>query len=296
MNYIIPVYNAINIIEQYIYEGITVTEIAKKVGYSQPHFSRIFRSLVGESLQSYIYRRKLSMASNDLLGTDKKAIEIAFQYNYSSYEAFSRSFKSFYGTSPFFYRLQGTANYLTEKKRISLSFLEHLQTCIQLNPQIVYLDDKIVSGIHVKTTTKKNTLPEQWHEFNNQTQRYLNAKESVLNTFSICETNSPNYDNTGNITFKRMLAFENYTNNFILKKQFDVKLLPGGKYAMFIHCGPIKDIDKSYEFIWNTWLQTSKEQLDLKRYDFELYGENFLGENNQYSVIYIYVPLVEHLK
>jgi len=70
----------------------------------------------------------------------------------------------------------------------------------------------------------------------------------------------------------------------------DVKIIPSGKYAVFTHKGKVDDLRITYDYIFGTWIFKT----DLKLYtrdDFELYGEKFLGRENEDSIIKIYIPV-----
>ncbi len=52
----------------------------------------------------YVRKRRLSEAAMELAQTDEKITDIAFKYQFSSEESFSRAFKKLYGASPRDYR------------------------------------------------------------------------------------------------------------------------------------------------------------------------------------------------
>ena len=85
-------------------DGLTLSEIAKKNGYSEFHMTRKFHELSGVSLRDYLRKRRLAFALIDLRDTDKNIIDIAVDYGFSSHEAFCRSFKAAYGIPPSTYR------------------------------------------------------------------------------------------------------------------------------------------------------------------------------------------------
>src|SRR5437868_233186 len=91
---------SIDYIEQNIFIQLSVKKVASKTPLSNWYFQRVFRTYVGESVASYIRRRRLSLSLKDLSGTELKISEIALKYQFSSSEAFSRSFKKNFGISP----------------------------------------------------------------------------------------------------------------------------------------------------------------------------------------------------
>jgi AraC-like DNA-binding protein len=85
-------------------EAITLRYLARKLGYSEFHTTRKFREIAGMQLRDYLRLRKLAFALIDLRDNGKNILDIAFDYGFSSHEAFTRAFKSAYGVAPSEYR------------------------------------------------------------------------------------------------------------------------------------------------------------------------------------------------
>ncbi|ERI91923.1 transcriptional regulator, AraC family [Clostridiales bacterium oral taxon 876 str. F0540] len=94
----------IKYIEDNLTYEISLSDIAKTVNYSPYYCSACFRRYIGTSIKNYILKRRLQRAAEDLCLTQLRVIDIAYKYCYSSQEAFSRAFLSFYGISPYEYR------------------------------------------------------------------------------------------------------------------------------------------------------------------------------------------------
>lgn len=85
-------------------DQITLQQLAKKYGYSEYHFSRKFREVSGMRFREYLRQRRLSLALKALRDTDRRILEIALDYGFSSHEAFTRAFEELYGIAPSVYR------------------------------------------------------------------------------------------------------------------------------------------------------------------------------------------------
>lgn len=96
MNYRKSLEQAVIYIENHLGYNIMVEDVAKAAGYSYYHLNRQFTAILGESIGSYIKKRRLADASKKLLYTDLKIIDIAIEYGFDSPEAFSRAFKAIY--------------------------------------------------------------------------------------------------------------------------------------------------------------------------------------------------------
>ena len=81
-------------------EELSVLDMANSAHYSLYHFVRLFQSVTGYSPKTYLQQRRLSEALKELKNTDKKIIEIAFDYQFNSHEAFTRAFKKQFGVNP----------------------------------------------------------------------------------------------------------------------------------------------------------------------------------------------------
>jgi AraC-like DNA-binding protein len=86
-------------IEEHLSKTFSLDELAKYIGYSPYYCSFKFHQVTGISIRRYVLLRKLYLSTEDLVN-GKKVIDIAFEYGYSSQEAYSRAFKTVFGVSP----------------------------------------------------------------------------------------------------------------------------------------------------------------------------------------------------
>ena len=92
--------NAISYIEENLDKEISYDEAARIACCSTYYFQRIFSYAAGISLSEYIRRRRMTQAAFELQRTDKKVLDIAFKYGYSSPTSFNRAFQSVHGITP----------------------------------------------------------------------------------------------------------------------------------------------------------------------------------------------------
>ena len=92
--------NAIEYIEKNLDSDISVDAAAQIACCSTYYFQRMFTYVAGISLSEYIRRRRMSQAAFELQRTDKKVLDIALKYGYSSPTAFNRAFQSVHGITP----------------------------------------------------------------------------------------------------------------------------------------------------------------------------------------------------
>lgn len=86
-------------IEEHISEPVTLSELAKKSGYSMWHAARIFKDLTGKTPFDYIREMRLSEAAMKLKD-GKKVVDVAFDFVFDSHEGFTRAFSKQFGIAP----------------------------------------------------------------------------------------------------------------------------------------------------------------------------------------------------
>ena len=100
MDWIQSLNKAIVYIEEHMTEEIDYVQVAKIAACSSYHFQRMFTYVADVSLTEYIKRRKMTLAAVDLQSGDKKIIDVAVKYGYSSPTAFNRAFQAIHGIAP----------------------------------------------------------------------------------------------------------------------------------------------------------------------------------------------------
>lgn len=288
MDYLKYFEKAVIYIENNLKENITVNDVAKESGYSYYHLTRLFKSMFGESVGSYIKKRRLVNSTKELLYSDKKVIDIAIECGFESSEAFSRAFKSIYKVSPIEYRKNRIDVFVGKKKKLELDFMRHLVGNITIKPTIKEIDEIKIIGIRDNVILEDNSLPRLWEKFRKVHHIVPNTLQSKR-AFGICEATSKIHLVSEKMEFNETIGFEVSSYEYI-PDSFVSKTIKGGKYAVFTHIGSLESLDKTYEYIWGTWFLSSKEKLDI-RDDFEVYDERFLGPNNVDSQIDIYIPI-----
>jgi AraC family transcriptional regulator len=88
----------IDTIESNLDSPLKLNTLAAVANFSPFHFHRIFRALLGETLNQFIQRLRLEKAAAQLVDNPNKSItEIAFDCGFSGSATFARAFKDFFG-------------------------------------------------------------------------------------------------------------------------------------------------------------------------------------------------------
>lgn len=133
----------LDFIEENLEADLSLESLSQKAYYSAYHFHRVFSTLIGESLNQYVSRKRVERIASILLTGSKKSIkELAYIYGFSSQSSFSRTFKKYYGLSPTKFKSEGKstlskngiAPFTTGKYICSI---DNMKKWIEMNAQIV---------------------------------------------------------------------------------------------------------------------------------------------------------------
>ncbi|MCB2307386.1 helix-turn-helix transcriptional regulator [Clostridium estertheticum] len=91
-------------IKNYNGEALTLSSLSSRLGYSEFYTTRKFKEISGMQFRDYLRHRKLAFALKEVRDSEKSLLDIAFNYSFSSHEAFTRAFKGTYGVTPSEYR------------------------------------------------------------------------------------------------------------------------------------------------------------------------------------------------
>lgn len=95
-------------IDSHYMEELNLDNIAKSVGFSKYHFSRLFKQYTNYTFWKYISHRRIKVAEELLLVPKLSVTEVALQSGFPSISTFNRVFKRQTGCTPSEYREQGS--------------------------------------------------------------------------------------------------------------------------------------------------------------------------------------------
>ena len=107
----------IDYLEANIDGDLSLETLSGVANFSKYHFHRIFRAMVGETLNQFIQRIRLEKAATQLKFNPKKSItEIAFDCGFSGSAAFARAFKDTFQMSASEWRSEGQSSESKNRK------------------------------------------------------------------------------------------------------------------------------------------------------------------------------------
>lgn len=99
-------------IEENLCEDLSLDALADRAAISPFHFHRLFHAWCGETLSSFVRRRRVERAAGRLrYCTAEKITSIALSCGFSSPETFARAFREHFGMSPSQWRSGGWVNW-----------------------------------------------------------------------------------------------------------------------------------------------------------------------------------------
>ena len=88
-------------IDEHLDEQLALAALAEVAHFSPFHFHRLFSAWMGETLGDYLRRRRVEVAAMRLAAQPHtRILNIALSVGFGSAEAFTRAFKSHFGSLP----------------------------------------------------------------------------------------------------------------------------------------------------------------------------------------------------
>ncbi len=258
MNYTQGLQNAIDYIEEHLTDDLDIEEIAAQSGLSAFYFQRIFNILCDYSLGEYIRNRRLTLAGNELSGTDEKVIDIALKYGYDTPESFSRAFSRFHGITP----SQAKKNSSPLKSFSRLSVEIHLKGGNIMDYKIVKKDAfrvlEKISTQSIDDEQNKNTIPDFWTQSHQDgtVQKLFDLTTDKTNIFGICYGDTLNNKKTFEYSIAALCG-----DNTEVPDGFSIREIPARTWAVFECIGPMPDA------VQNTWHKICSEFFPTANYE-----------------------------
>lgn len=92
-------------IELNIENNPTLMDMSKQIGYSPYYCSNLFHRITGMTIKKYLSGRKLCYIATALRDTNRRILDIALQFGFSSQESMTRAFVKAFGCTPKAYRI-----------------------------------------------------------------------------------------------------------------------------------------------------------------------------------------------
>lgn len=286
------VLRALAFIEENLTEPVTLESIARKAGFSLWHFQRVFAAYVGEPLGSYLRRRRLTAAADDLRQTKRTVLDIALAYQFESHEAFTRAFSALLHQTPSGFRRDRQIAWLNTRPQLTPADLKNFSHHLTMNPKIISSPALHLVGLETRfigamspEANNHQVIPALFKQFFARRSELPPVAGDVTYGAANC---LPESQRTREDELLYLVCVD-VPKSTPVPTGMKVWEVPALQYALFQHQGPITRIDETYGYIYGTWLARSEyQQADgpsLERYD-----ERF-GDGGATSELDILIPI-----
>ena len=264
---------SINYIEQNLADELDIKDIADKAALSPFYYQRIFGALCGMTVGEYIRARRMTLAAQELFGSDTKVIDVALKYGYDSPDSFAKAFQRFHGITPSQAREAGAGLRSFAPLHIRIT----LEGGKVLNYRITEKAPFTIVGFkrRFNAETSYQEIPKFWNE-------WMSDMKGLKGMFGVC------LDMDGK-DFDYWIA-DLYAPWEDIPEGCETYQIPGSLWAQFRCRGPLPDSLQSVNTqIWSEWLPSLKGYELAGNYSIEIYMPP--ADDPADTLSYIWVPL-----
>ena len=153
-----------------------------------------------------------------------------------------------------------------------------------MEARVVFKESFTVIGMEVETRMIEDRIPQLWERFIPRLNE-IKYRTSRHDTYGISEY-SDNYVEE----FFSYWACTPVDHAEEVPEGMVVRTVPAAFYAVVTHKGKLESMGGVFDYIHTVWLPNSGYELD-KKDGFEVYGERFLGADNDQSETDVYVAV-----
>lgn len=225
---------AVDFIQRNLGGDLRLEALAKRSGISRHHFHRLFLATVGETPRGYLRRLRLEHAAVRLRYTGRPVLELALEAGYQTHEAFTRAFRSTFGTAPSQFRR--TARYERARARDGL------------RASIVRLPERRIACVrHVGPYDRAEDAFERLRAWASR-RRLLGRASTLAIYWDDQRITAPEHT--------RCDAALSIEDGVTGEGEIRVRTLRAGDYAVVCHPGPYRaaELRQTYELLYGWWL------------------------------------------
>lgn len=266
MDWLDAMNNAVEYIEATINEKLDIEKVAKIALSSTFHFQRMYHMITGITIAEYIRRRRLTLATQDILAGEK-IINVAYNYGYETPEAFTKAFKKMHGISPTAAREPG----VNLKAYPKLSFHISIKGDKDMNYKIIEKESFEVVGKQTRITMVDGEnfkqVPEFWANCQKDgSYQWICSKAGKLGVLGVCKDFGMYKDE-----FNYMIGVEKIKEP--IPKGYVSATIPAATWAVFESIGPLPEaIQDITRRIFSEWMPSTGYQHDCAP-ELEVYPE-----------------------
>jgi AraC family transcriptional regulator len=217
-------------------EALDLETLASVACFSPYHFHRVYRALLGETVNETVRRLRLNRAAVDLLDRELSIERTARRAGYTSQAAFTRAFRAEYGEPPARYR----------GRRDTESELERAVYRVELIDLPMLRVATIENRGHYRIATKSF-------------ERLMTIAATTGLLTPATRTIGIYRDDPESVPAEelRSAACITVPDGWTPSAELKEAQIEGGPYARVVHTGPYTELEWAYDWLYRTWLPAS---------------------------------------
>jgi AraC family transcriptional regulator len=157
-----------------------------------------------------------------------------------------------------------------------------------MEPRLEILVEKKLIGKHLTMSLANNRTAELWQSFMRRRKEITNALSTDLISMQVFSDSHDFKTFNPQAQFEKWAAVE-VSDFHHVPDDMQTFILKGGLYVVFLHQGPASAGQKTFQYIFGSWLPSSAYEVD-NRPHFELLGDKYKN-NDPDSEEEIWIPI-----
>jgi AraC family transcriptional regulator len=259
-------------IDDHLSESLELKVLSQAANFSPFHFHRLFAAWMGETLGSYLRRRRVQVAAMRLASQPRAAVlNVALSVGFGSGEAFSRAFKGHFGCSPTAWRKREYARRDMNSNHGQVnSKYGQVSTASPAQDDVSHYESK-ETFMSVAVINRKPATIAYLRHIGPYGEAIAKFWQEVYVPWAVSSRLGPDharygisYDDPG-ITPPEQCRYDacaEVAPDFVATGGALKATVPGGKYAVLRFKGTVEEAGEAWTAILRDWLPTSGLQLD----------------------------------
>ncbi|MEH0664938.1 AraC family transcriptional regulator [Vibrio scophthalmi] len=258
--------------------------LANVAAYSEQHFHRVFKQIVGESLHKYIRRTRMEYAANQLMFDQGSSVaDIAARCGFQSVSSFSRAFKATFSASPGEWRQQdlraGDKPYLKDPE-IAAGYHRTANKPLP-EPQIRQVPERFAA--YIRHTGYNRSIKKAWTVLNAWA---LSEQRDASVQFGLHHSN-PAWVELDECRYVACIEIDKPIKVRSLVNQL---VIPGGLHAVFRLTGVYGELLPQISQVLERWLPQSGFKLGSTPAYVHYFDNHFTNKSEHFELDF-YLPI-----
>lgn len=286
-NNLLNISRIVDYIEEHLEDHLDLECLAREAGYSKYHLHRMFSSIVGFTIHSYVQRRKLTEAARLLIFSDKSIMDIALLAGYETQQSFTVAFKTLFDCSP--QALRKKRNFYPLQLKFKVDGMKQLRGDMIMDIKTIESEKILLVGYTANTKNGFSVIGECMGKLQGNQEKIVNRRDNEqligINDYSKSlpeEEGPPVFD---------FYAVAEVTDFKEVPEGMITKELPAGRYVVFsFHGKPEDSLQSVADYIYKEWFPQSTCKLNENAmFDFSKSGK--VDDDGNSSIEY-WVPVL----